>query len=86
MTNVGLELDVARVLMAEMVAEIKAFAKTNRGDVDLVYMNYTDPSQNPLASYGSDNVEFIRKVAKKYDPKGVFQSRIPGGFKISRVG
>jgi hypothetical protein len=31
-------------------------------------------------------VEKMRKVAKKYDPDGVFQNKAPGGFKVSRIG
>lgn len=31
-------------------------------DVDLVYLNYADFNQNPLGSYGADNVAFIGKV------------------------
>jgi hypothetical protein len=41
--------------------------------------------QDPLSSYGPDNVAKIRAAAKKYDPKQVFQTRVPGGFKISKV-
>jgi hypothetical protein len=31
-------------------------------------------------------MEKIRKVAKKYDPDGVFQNKAPGRFKVSRIG
>lgn len=27
----------------------------------------------------------MREAAAKYDPTGVFQTRVPGGFKISKV-
>jgi hypothetical protein len=52
---------------------------------DWQYLNYADPSQNPLASYGAANVAKIRAAAAKYDPKAVFQTRVPGGYKISKV-
>ncbi|KAI0377412.1 FAD-binding domain-containing protein [Hypomontagnella monticulosa] len=55
------------------------------GSMDWVYLNYADPTQDPLKSYGEENVAYIRKVASKYDPTGVFQTRMPGGFKISKV-
>ncbi|OBR08505.1 FAD binding domain-containing protein [Colletotrichum higginsianum IMI 349063] len=76
---------VARARMASAAAQIEGFAASAGGDVDWRYLNYADPSQNPLKTYGEANVDFIRKVASKYDPEGVFQKRIPGGFKISRV-
>jgi hypothetical protein len=46
------------------------------------YLNYADPSQDPIASYGVGNVGRLRETSKKYDPKGVFQKRVPGGFKL----
>lgn len=50
-----------------------------------VYMNYADKSQQPLASYGVENVKKIRDAAAKYDPGEVFQKLCPGGFKVSDV-
>lgn len=41
--------------------------------------------QDPLGSYGAENVAKIRAAAVKYDPERVFQTKVPGGFKISRV-
>jgi hypothetical protein len=32
-----------------------------------------------------ENVEKMKAAAKKYDPSGVFQKLVPGGFKISKV-
>ncbi|ETS03751.1 FAD-binding domain-containing protein [Trichoderma reesei RUT C-30] len=46
------------------------------------YLNYAGPHQSPLASYGADNLEFLRRVSNKYDPTGVFQRKVPGGFKL----
>lgn len=54
-----------------------------------LYREYIDlthavPSQDPLASYGADNLARLRATAKKYDPQGVFQKLVPGGFKLYR--
>lgn len=46
------------------------------------YLNYAAPFQTPLESYGEENLRFLRAVSEKYDPKGVFQKRVPGGFKL----
>lgn len=48
------------------------------------YANYANYQQRPLESYGDDNINFLRQVAKKYDPSGVFQRQVPGGFKVSQ--
>ncbi|KAK8012327.1 hypothetical protein PG991_009702 [Apiospora marii] len=49
------------------------------------YLNYVDPSQNPLKSYGEDNVRLMKRVAAQYDPDRFFQERVSSGFKISKV-
>lgn len=78
-------LAVAQPRMAAMAAELESFAASLSGANRLVFMNYANPGQDPLGSYGERSVEHIRSVAAKYDPKGVFQTRVPGGFKVSRV-
>ncbi|OBT86620.1 hypothetical protein VE02_04430 [Pseudogymnoascus sp. 03VT05] len=46
------------------------------------YLNYAAAYQSPLESYGEENLEFMRGVSRKYDPKRVFQKQVPGGFKL----
>jgi hypothetical protein len=46
------------------------------------YLNYADPSQDPIGSYGPENVQSLSKASRKYDPKGIFQRQVPGGFKL----
>ena len=74
--------------IATWVDELKAFADTkiDGGNLDWVYLNYADMSQDPLGSYGQRNVQRLKQVAAKYDPTGVFQGLCIGGFKISSVG
>lgn len=75
------------------IDEIEAFAKACPGEdgelrdlsVEFRYLNYCDGSQDPLATYGAENIKKMRDAAAKYDPTGVFQNRVPGGFKISKV-
>ena len=46
------------------------------------YLNYAANFQQPILSYGNvSNAEF-RRVSKKYDPTGLFQTVVPGGFKL----
>ncbi|KAK5128980.1 hypothetical protein LTR85_000313 [Meristemomyces frigidus] len=65
--------------MEEAMSSIGAYER-------FTYLNYAASSQNPLASYGDANVRFLEHVATRYDPEGVFQTLVPGGFKISKVG
>ncbi|KAF2661146.1 FAD-binding domain-containing protein [Lophiostoma macrostomum CBS 122681] len=71
--------------VAALVQTVEAFAKSVGSGSDFVYLPYADTTQDPLGSYGSANVAHMRSVAAKHDPFGFFQSRVPGGFKLSRV-
>ncbi len=42
-------------------------------------------AENPLRSYGDDNVRRLKDIARKYDPQEIFQKLCRGGFKISDV-
>ncbi|KAF4617071.1 hypothetical protein G7Y89_g15078 [Cudoniella acicularis] len=66
-------------------ATLEKFAESNGLHVNWRYLNYVDKTQNPLKSYGPDNINFIRKVAAKYDPSGMFQMKVVSGWKISNV-
>lgn len=77
---------VARPLLRSYGEQMQEFAASKDGLFTWKYLNYADSYQNPLAGYGSANVEKIRAAAKNVDPEGVFQTRAPGGFKISQVG
>lgn len=46
------------------------------------YMNYAAEDQDPVASYGAENVEFLKKVRHIYDSEGLFTELVPGGHKI----
>lgn len=49
---------------------------------EFVYLNYANQDQNPILSYGPENVAIMKAAARKYDPRGVFQRQVPGGFKL----
>ncbi|KAJ5009822.1 hypothetical protein K4K57_008159 [Colletotrichum sp. SAR 10_99] len=80
-----LRTTVAFPALKGAIDEIEAYAKSVNGDVKFRYLNYCDASQDPLGSYGEENVRKMREAAEKYDPAGVFQRRVPGGFKISKA-
>lgn len=65
--------------------ELNGYAKEIGVDVDWIYVNYADPSQDALGSYGEGNVRFLRETAQKFDPEGLLQKRMRSGFKISEV-
>ena len=66
--------------------DLQEFAATiEDGNQEWIFMNYADPCQDPLRSYGEENVKKMRTVALKYDHDQVFQKLCKGVFKISDV-
>ncbi|KAI1436365.1 hypothetical protein GGR50DRAFT_693361 [Xylaria sp. CBS 124048] len=76
----------ARPVVREMVQGIRDFAATvTDGICPFLYLNYANPEQAVLESYGKENIEKMRKAAAKYDPNQVFQKLCPGGYKLADV-
>ncbi|KAK8112872.1 hypothetical protein PG984_013398 [Apiospora sp. TS-2023a] len=67
------------------IKDMEDYTKSIDGAVAFRYLNYCNGSQDPLGSYGAENIKKMKDAAAKYDPTGVFQTRMPGGFKISKV-
>lgn len=76
---------IVRDKLTTLSKGIEDYANSVGGNIPWRYLNYADSTQDPLKSYGTTNVDFIKKVAAKYDPKAVFQKKVPSGFKISRI-
>ena len=66
----------------KMITNANAIAKGMGLLHEFQYINYADPSQDPIRSYTVQNVQRLKAASKKYDPKGVFQKQVPGGFKL----
>lgn len=49
---------------------------------EYLYLNYAAPWQDPISGYGPTVKARLQAVSKKYDPTGVFQTQVPGGFKL----
>ena len=74
--------DAAFSTYKSAVDSVEAYAASVGGAVDFRYLNYCHGTQDPLRSYGEASLRKMREAAAKYDPAGVFQTRVPGGFKI----
>lgn len=84
-TNTAADEAVIRACGGVFFANVDEAVRASGNSLPFVYLNYANPSQDPLGSYGVENIAFIRNISAMYDPQGVFQRRVPGGFKISRV-
>ncbi|KAL8664740.1 MAG: hypothetical protein Q9168_007844 [Polycauliona sp. 1 TL-2023] len=47
-----------------------------------IFLNDALPGQKVLRSYGAESFARMQSVSKKYDPRGMFQTQVPGGFKL----
>jgi hypothetical protein len=50
-----------------------------------LFMNDASRDQNPIASYGADNIAKLKRIALKYDPSELFQKLQSNGFLLSKV-
>lgn len=73
---------LVKAVITDIVNQQRALLKAHGHLIDFIYLNYADISQKVLQSWGADNVAKLRAVSKRYDPKGVFQKQVPGGYKI----
>ena len=76
--------DDARILdfNRRIIDRTIAYAKANGLYDEYLYMNYASQFQDVIGSYGSANKARLVQIGKKYDPTGVFQDLVPGGFKL----
>jgi hypothetical protein len=73
-------------LAHDMICQIRQYAQSIDKANEFIYLNYASDKQNPLRSYGAENLRMLREVARKYDPQAVFQTLVPGGFKLDEAG
>lgn len=66
----------------DLLASIEQTAQKQNATNKYQYLNYAGSWQHPLESYGPDQLQALRAVSRKYDPKGLFQTGVPGGFKL----
>ena len=48
-----------------------------------IFLNDAFMTQNVLRSYGTDSFAKMKAVSAKYDHHGMFQTQVPGGFKLN---
>jgi hypothetical protein len=58
------------------------YTNVARKSFPFVYLNVAGAGQSPFMSYGSASLQWLRRASQKFDPSGVFQKVVRGGFKI----
>ena len=47
-----------------------------------VFTNYAYQREDLFKGYGEDGLKRLKETSKKFDPDGIFQTAVPGGFKL----
>ena len=67
-----------RGLFSQVESRAQALNFSNRW----LYLNYAAKWQDVIGGYGPENVAKLRSASQKYDPDGLFQYSVPGGYKL----
>jgi len=67
----------------KLIADIESDARAAGAYDPFIYLNYANPSQDPISSYGSESSNAFQAVKERVDPNGVFSKQSAGGFKLS---
>ncbi|KAF1959970.1 FAD-binding domain-containing protein [Byssothecium circinans] len=76
---------VARSQISQLIGELASAARSRGLLLDFLFQNDASYTQSPLKSYGPESLEYITKIASKYDPTGVFQTLQNSGFLVSKA-
>ncbi|SPQ23479.1 2c53db8c-179d-421c-a153-33655fda40b0 [Thermothielavioides terrestris] len=76
------DYEIVQAAADKLLADIMEAAKARGVFNPYVDVNHAGKSQDPLASYGLANLAFLKATALHFDPRGVFQTLMPGGFKL----
>lgn len=47
-----------------------------------IFTNYAYQTDDTIAGYGEESIRKLKETSEKYDPEGIFQRGVPGGFKL----
>ena len=69
----------------KLMSDIKAISEKFGLSHRYIFPNHSWGLQNILAGYGEERLADLRKAQEKWDPEGLFQTVIGGGYKISKA-
>jgi hypothetical protein len=65
-----------------VLTRIEKITKRHGSYLEYQFMNDASWDQRVIEHYGAESVAFLRTVHEEYDPRGIFQKLVPGGWKI----
>ncbi|KAF2675969.1 putative oxidoreductase [Lentithecium fluviatile CBS 122367] len=76
----GKDTAAVEVTAVQLISDIDAAAKEEGLQTGYVYLNYAHSGQKVFGE--GERLQQLRDVSKRYDPDGIFQHCVPGGFKL----
>jgi len=64
----------------QLISDVEAAARAEGRQTEYVYLNYAHSGQKVFGE--GDRLDRLKDVSKRYDPDGIFQRCVPGGFKL----
>ncbi|KAF2734667.1 FAD binding domain-containing protein [Polyplosphaeria fusca] len=77
----ALTSDLEAILLGA-IDKVDGIAREEGAHVKYKYMDYAHWKQDVFGGYGAEEVERMKGVAQDYDPLGMFQHQVTGGFKL----
>lgn len=77
--------DAAHYALNSLGKHVISSAEERGKLLEYQFMNDASYTQTILDSYGSENVNMLKDVARKYDPEGVFQKLQHDGFLLKKL-
>ncbi|KAI0385990.1 FAD-binding domain-containing protein [Hypomontagnella monticulosa] len=77
--------DLVRSVSIETTEQWKKLGQPRNLFLDYIYSNDASRDQNPLASYGAENIKKLKEIALKYDAIQLFQRQQNSGFLLSKT-
>jgi hypothetical protein len=76
--------ELVRESVRKIIDVAERVSKKNGTHLPFIYSNYASRDQDPLTSYGKENLMKLKHTAKKYDPHAVFQTLQNDGWLVSK--
>ena len=77
--------DLARSVSIETTAQWDRLSKERGLHIPFLFLNDASRDQNPLATYGTSNLDKLKQISQSYDPNQIFQKLQNGGFLLSKA-
>lgn len=65
-----------------LVSDLRSVASEKSLLHRYIFTNYGFEADDIISGHGNESVSRLRETSKKYDPNGMFQKGVPGGFKL----